>query len=951
VLFAGLVSGALLGSGAIDLYFWYHEQKRALVAIQREKARAAASKIEQFIKEIERQVAWSTEAQIGASPTLEQRRFDYLRLLRQAPAVTELSLLNAAGRLQLKVSRLAMDVVGSDSDLSREPSFREAKPRRTYFGPVYFRKESEPYMTMAIAAKNVAAGVTVAEVNLKFIWDVVSQIKVGEAGHAYVVDAGGYLVAHPDINLVLQKTDLSSLPHVQRARATAPKSGQGEEEVTIARDLGGRRILTASAPIRPPGWLVFVDLPLEEAFAPLYASIYRTVVLVLVGIGLSVLASLVLARRMVAPIRAIQAGTARIGAGELDQRIEVRTGDELEALANQFNRMAEQLRDSYAGLERKVEERTAEQSELLAQQTATAENLRVMTRSLTDIHPVLDAVIANTARLCDVSDVHVFLVEGDNRRLIASHGSPAIAALGTDNRIPRRSVTGRAITDRQVVHVADLAAVVDSEFPGSKPFQQRWGTRTILAVPLLRERMPLGAIVLRHQEVRPFSDRQIALLKTFADQAVVAIENVRLFNELEARNRDLTEALEQQTATSEILRITSSSPSDIQPVLDGVVKSAAHLCDARHAYILLVEGNILRLAASYGSLPTAEIRPIGRGLVAGRAVIDRQVVHVEDLQAALDEFPDAPVAMGRSLGVPTRSILSVPLLREGVAIGVVQIRRLEVRPFSERQIALIRTFADQAVVAIENVRLFQELREKSYQLEIADRHKSAFLANMSHELRTPLNAIIGFSEILLDSSLRVTEEEQKQFLSDVLNSGKHLLKLINEVLDLARIEAGRMELQIEPTILGNILDAVQSTMRPLAAKKGIDLHVDSDGSIPAFPMDAGRVKQVLLNLLGNAIKFTPEAGRVWVRADVADGMARVEVGDTGPGIPAEDQERIFLEFQQVKTGGGADKPEGTGLGLALAKKFVEMHGGVLWVESEAGKGSRFFFTLPMARRD
>jgi len=243
--------------------------------------------------------------------------------------VTELSLVNAAGRLQLKVSRLAMDVVGSESDLSREPSFLQAKPGRTYFGPVYFRKESEPYMTMAIAAKNVAAGITVAEVNLKFIWDVVSQIKVGEAGHAYVVDAGGYLVAHPDINLVLQKTDLSSLAHVQRARASAPKPGQSEEEVTIGRDLDGGRVLTASAAIRPPGWLVFVDLPLGEALAPLYVSIYRTGILVLLGIGLSVLASLVLARRRVAPIRAIHAGAARSGAGALEQRIDVRTGDEL----------------------------------------------------------------------------------------------------------------------------------------------------------------------------------------------------------------------------------------------------------------------------------------------------------------------------------------------------------------------------------------------------------------------------------------------------------------------------------------------------------------------------------------------------------------------------------------------------------------------------------------------
>ena len=945
MLFVGLVSGALLASGLVDIYFSYQEQKRALVTIQREKAIAAAARIEQFIKEIERQVAWAAQARIETPLTLEERRFENLRLLRQTPAVTEIRLLDASGHLKLKVSRLSMDMVAGDADFSRDPTFVGARSGRTYFGPVYFRKESEPYMTMAIAGRSERAGVTLAEVNLKFIWDVVSQIKVGEAGRAYVVDAGGYLIAHPDINLVLQKTDMSSFAHVQRARADGPVSGERPDEATIAHDLRGLKILTASAPIQPPGWIVFVDLPVGEAFAPLYASIYRTAIFVLFGIGLSILASLGLARRMVAPIRAIQGGAARIGAGALEHRIEVQTGDELEQLAHEFNRMAAQLQDSYSSLERKVEERTTELSESLAQQVATAENLSVMARSLTDLGPVLDALIANAGRLCGVRDVHVFLVEGDNRRLIASHGVPDIAALGTDTRVPRRSVTGRAITERRVIHVADLAAEVDGEFPGSKPFQQRWGTRTILAVPLLREGAPLGAIVIRRPEVHPFSDGQIALLKTFADQAVIAIENARLFDELQARNRDLTEALEQQTATSEILRVISGSLTDLQPVLEAVVKRAAQLCDAEHVYVLLVDEQALRLAASSGSLPTAEIRPLRRELVAGRAVVDRQIVHVEDVQVALDEFP---LAMSQSLGVATRTVLAIPLLREGVAIGVIQARRLEVRPFSDKQIALLRTFANQAVIAIENVRLFQELREKSQQLEIANQHKSAFLANMSHELRTPLNAIIGFSEILLDPSLQVTDEERAQFLTDIFNGGTHLLKLINEVLDLARVEAGRMELQIAPAILVDILDAAQSTMRPLAAKKRIKLRVDSDGSIPKFPMDAGRVKQVLLNLVGNAIKFTPEGGDVWVRADSDDRRVRIEVGDTGPGIPIEDRERIFLEFQQVKAGSGVVTPEGTGLGLALARKFVELHGGDLWVDSEEGKGSRFFFTLPIS---
>jgi signal transduction histidine kinase len=264
--------------------------------------------------------------------------------------------------------------------------------------------------------------------------------------------------------------------------------------------------------------------------------------------------------------------------------------------------------------------------------------------------------------------------------------------------------------------------------------------------------------------------------------------------------------------------------------------------------------------------------------------------------------------------------------------------------FDDRAVNLLTALASQSKVAIENARLFSEIEDKGREIEAANRHKSEFLANMSHELRTPLNAIIGFSEVLLDPSLKVSEEERAQFLMDVLSSGKHLLGLINEILDLAKIEAGKMELQIEPALLSDIFESVQNTMQPLASKKNIHLHVESVTVPEPFPMDGTRVKQVLLNLVGNAVKFTPERGQVWVRADSEGGDVRVEVGDTGPGIAVDDQERIFLEFQQA--GSETGKPQGTGLGLALAKKFVEMHGGKIWLESEIGKGSRFFFTIP-----
>ncbi|MBI2157493.1 MAG: cache domain-containing protein, partial [Candidatus Rokubacteria bacterium] len=318
IVFAVLVSGALLASGAIEVWSSYQENKAALVAVQRQKALNAATRIEAFIKEIERQIGWTTQPQLGPkAAATDQRRVDYLRLLRQAPAITEISHLDAEGREQLRVSRLAMDVVGSGTDFSGEPKFREARAGKIHYGPVYFRKESEPYMTIAIAGSGQDAGVTVAEVNLKFIWDVVSQIKVGKAGQAFVVDGRGALIAHPDISLVLQKTSFAALPQVKTALAGAPTTGEAPEDVTVARDIKNQRVLTDYATITPLKWAVFIEQPLEEAFEPLQASVQRTILLIVAGIVLSVVASLFLARRMVTPIQALQAGAARIGAGDL----------------------------------------------------------------------------------------------------------------------------------------------------------------------------------------------------------------------------------------------------------------------------------------------------------------------------------------------------------------------------------------------------------------------------------------------------------------------------------------------------------------------------------------------------------------------------------------------------------------------------------------------------------
>jgi len=933
VLFVGLVSGVLVINAALDLYFVYQDNRRASIEVQREKAEAAAQKIESFVREIERQLGWVTQAQWASLPD-ETRRFDYVRLLRQVLPITELVQLDPKGREQLRVSRLSMDVVGAGTDRSQEPAFKEAIANKVYFSPVYFRKESEPYLTMAVAhGSRTITGVTVADINLKLILDVISQIKIGREGYAYVVDRQGRLVAHPDISLVLRGTDMSRLAQV----AAALSPGTDNDTPVDATNRAGVPVLSAHAAIPALNWLVFVELPTSEAQQPVVSAGLRALGLLVFGLIIAAAAAALLARRMVVPIRALQEGAQRIGGGELDHRLSIKTGDELEALANQFNHSAEALEESYATLEQRVEDRTRELSESLEQQTATADILRVISQSPTDVTPVLEAVARAATRFCGAKDAVIVLRHDDEMESVA-HEGPYSYLVGQRTAVDRTRITGRSIIDGQTFHVPDVEALDAVEFAAARRLARDSGFRAALAAPMLREGVPVGCIMLRKDQPGPFTPRQIELLETFAAQAVIAIENVRLFTELR-------ESLEQQTASSEILQVISQSPTDVQPVLHAVARAALRFCGASDAVITLRHGEQYVHTAHEGVLTAAVgvARPLDRSNSIGRAIIDGCTVHLPDMDA-LD-----PAEWGAARELATahgfKAALATPLLREGVAIGGVLLRKAEAGPFTPRQIALLEAFAAQAVIAIENVRLFTEIQEKSRQLEIASQHKSQFLANMSHELRTPLNAIIGYTEMMADGLYGTVPDKAAGVLERVQSNGRHLLGLINDVLDLSKIEAGQLVLAVEDYSVTDMVNTVMAATESLARAKGLQLESAVSPGLPMGRGDARRLSQVLLNLVGNAIKFTDQ-GKVEIRAARAGEFFELAVVDTGFGIAPEDQKRIFDEFQQVDNT-STRKKGGTGLGLSISRKIVELHGGSITVESEVGKGSIFKVTVPI----
>jgi signal transduction histidine kinase len=462
----------------------------------------------------------------------------------------------------------------------------------------------------------------------------------------------------------------------------------------------------------------------------------------------------------------------------------------------------------------------------------------------------------------------------------------------------------------------------------------------------MRKNEAIGAINIRRTEEKPFTEKQIELVTTFADQAVIAIENVRLFEAEQQRSRELTESLQQQTATADVLKIISRSTFDLRTVLQTLVESAARLCDADKATITRERDGAFYSAEAYGFsrefmdyIRNIPIEP-ERGSASGRALLEGRVIHIPDVKVD----PEYTWVETQRRG-DYRTILCVPMLREGVPIGVLILTRSKARPFTDKQIELVTTFADQAAIAIENVRLFDEIQDKSRQLEEASQHKSQFLANMSHELRTPLNAILGYTELMTDGAYGEPSEKMLGILKRLEANGRHLLGLINDVLDLSKIEAGQLVLELSDYCVQDIAQTVRSTLEPLAADKKLAFKLELAPDLPPGHGDGRRLTQVLINLVGNAIKFT-DSGEVAIKAEVNNGAFYVSVRDTGPGISAADQANLFQEFQQADNA-ITRKKGGTGLGLAISKRIIEMHGGRIWVESQVGQGSTFAFTLPV----
>jgi signal transduction histidine kinase len=771
-VFAILVGSSLLISILLEMGFRYQEARQNLEIVHRQMAELAALRIQNYIEAVAQAVRLA-----GQPRQLREKRIsnDYITdlhtLLKNVPAIRDVAALGLDGREQVRLSRIGQSLPDADTDHSATPYFIAARAGQTYFGPVIFPADAfEPRIVIAVPIEpfqGEVVGVLAAEVNVRYVWDVVQEIRVGESGYAYVVSGDGTLVAHPDLHLVLQRKNLSDQPQVVASLNPDEIAG----DAGVYKNLSDQLVLVSHTRIPSVGWTVLVERPLTEAYEPLLVSLARTGGVLLVVCAMVVGAAVVLGRRVVRPVEVLRRGAARLAAENLNARLELKTGDEFEGLAEEFNRMADRLQNAYAGLEQKVAERTQALKQSLDEVRGLGDTIRAVSSSL-DLQRVLQTIVVHATEL--------------------------------------------SRSDGGVIYEFDEA---------SQAFCFRAG--------------------------HLFRPEFITMLK--------------------------------------------------------------------------------------------EAPPTLRDSILGRAAVSGQPEQIPDVTA------DTSYALRDLVLIEGyRSLLAIPTIQDGRLIGGIVVVRRSEGGFADQEIDLLQTFANGTTIAIDNARLFFEVERKNTALQQASQHKSQFLANMSHELRTPLNAILGYNQLILNNIYGDISGKMRTVLTRVQGNGRHLLKLINDVLDLSKIEAGQLTLTFADYSIKQVVQNVSAAVEPLVTEKKLGFKIEVPPDLPSGCGDERCLTQVLLNLVGNAIKFT-DVGEVMINVSAANGAFILSVRDTGPGIDLTDQIRIFEEFQQADSS-ITKKKGGTGLGLSIARHIIEMHGGRIWVESSIGNGATFFFTVPVRAR-
>jgi signal transduction histidine kinase/HAMP domain-containing protein len=918
------------------------EIQQASAQLQTEIASATARQIHSFItRKVERLQDTTLGMSLYPFGGDEQRLLGQL-LLKNDPSLREVSVLDHQGKETLKLSERAIFLASDFRDQATTPPFVEAIQGRVYFGPVRTSTRAEPYLTMAIPIKPSPArtiGVLVAQIDLKFLWEEIAGAKFGRGGYAYLVNETGLLIAHPDPSLVLKSIPLDRLQKVGRFLSTHSADTSPGKEV---KGISGTLVLSTYAPVQDLGWAVVVEEPVELALAGLKRLQRFAFLLLVVGLLLSAATMVWVSQKITKPIQELREGVATIGAGNLEHRANIKTGDEIEELANEFNKMTNALQTSYSTLEEKVAQRTKEISALYEVTTAVNQSLA--------LQDILEAVIAKIAEIFAFQSTRIFLFNDGMEELELR----ASFEVGAEHSIAARTfkrgqgIVGLVAESAEPMIFEDIRT--DPRYAALSATRSKYSAKLCFfaVYPIKTQSRVFGAILFNGRSPRKLTRDETRLLTSMCEHLAVAVEKASLFRQSETRS--------QQLSVLNTIGAAVSQSLDLETVLKEAIEKMIETLnfDASWIYILDPTEQELRLKAHKGLAKevarSMDRRNLSAG-ISGKIFETGTRLVFEDLQ---DDLKYKQLSHRNKVGsLGFASAAGFPIKAKEKVIGVLHLANKARHHFASDELQLIESIAQEIGVAAENARLFEQVNQKTAalgqmnrELEQANRAKSEFISAMSHELRTPLNVIMGNAELTGSGFFGDITPEQKKSMTQIQHHSKFLLKLVNDVLALSRLDAKQMSIELATVDIAEVINHVQSQAEQLNRLNRLQVGWDVERDLPAIVTDVTKLEEILQNLIGNAFKFTPQ-GRIDVRVRNIPELNRIEftVADTGIGIEAQDMDRIFSAFEQLQEAHTGDF-NGVGLGLNIVKKYLELMKGDIRVESQPGEGSTFTFSVP-----